>query len=287
MKKITIFILLLLCFAFAGCSKSDITTDVLTTTAPLYDFSSRLCAGTDITVACLITESVTCLHDYTLQTQQMRAIESAQILVLSGAGLEESFGDIFTSAKHTIDASAGINLLCNNNTDKKNVYNHDHHHHTNDPHIWLSPINAKNMVENIYKELCTAYPQHAQQFEINRAQLISELDSLQTYADTQLSGISTRKLITFHDGFTYLADAFDLEILHTIEEESGREASAAELISICNLIFLSKIYKTASSIPLSTNSFKYSKSSKFLSLLVLSAINNILEYISISLFPVV
>ena len=43
-------------------------------------------------------------------------------------------------------------------------------------------------------------------------------------------------MITFHDGFAYFADAFGLHILEAIEEESGSEASAAELISLINLV---------------------------------------------------
>ena len=43
-------------------------------------------------------------------------------------------------------------------------------------------------------------------------------------------------MITFHDGFSYMAEAFDLTILHAIEEESGSEASAAELIELINLV---------------------------------------------------
>ena len=41
-----------------------------------------------------------------------------------------------------------------------------------------------------------------------------------------------RDLITFHDGFSYFAQAFDLTILEAIEEESGSEASAKELIHL-------------------------------------------------------
>ena len=39
-------------------------------------------------------------------------------------------------------------------------------------------------------------------------------------------------MITFHDGFAYFADAFGLHILEAIEEESGSEASAKELIRL-------------------------------------------------------
>ena len=51
-----------------------------------------------------------------------------------------------------------------------------------------------------------------------------------------LSQLSCRQLITFHEGFAYLADSFDLEILAAIEEESGSEASAKEIVEMVHLI---------------------------------------------------
>ena len=39
-------------------------------------------------------------------------------------------------------------------------------------------------------------------------------------------------MVTFHDGFAYFADAFSLTILEAIEEESGSEASAKDLIHL-------------------------------------------------------
>ena len=38
-----------------------------------------------------------------------------------------------------------------------------------------------------------------------------------------------QSIITFHDGFSYFAQAFDLTIAAAIEEEEGSEASAREL----------------------------------------------------------
>ena len=38
-----------------------------------------------------------------------------------------------------------------------------------------------------------------------------------------------------------MADAFDLNILHAITEESGREASAAELIELIELVAKNKV----------------------------------------------
>ena len=62
--------------------------------------------------------------------------------------------------------------------------------------------------------------------------LQQQLEELNAYGLTQLEDLSCRDLITFHDGFTYFAESFDLHILEAVEEESGSEASAKELIHL-------------------------------------------------------
>ena len=58
---------------------------------------------------------------------------------------------------------------------------------------------------------------------------------MQRYGEDALSGLSCRELITFHDGFSYFAESFHLTILAAVEEESGSEASARELIELIGL----------------------------------------------------
>ena len=226
----TVAILLLI---LLGC-QSNTDVQVAATTAPVYEFTMRICHGTDIRVGLIVTENISCLHDYSLQTNQMRLIENAQIIILSGAGLEEFLHGISTSAT-IIDTSASIELLCGKSTHEHTKEDQGHNHEY-DPHIWLSPANAIQMAQNICAGLMNAYPQYTEQFSANLETLLAELSMLETYGITQLSNLSTRNLITFHDGFAYFAKAFDLNILHAIEEESGSEASAAELIEICNIV---------------------------------------------------
>ena len=66
--------------------------------------------------------------------------------------------------------------------------------------------------------------------------LLADLDALQCYGEAALSDLGCRELVTFHDGFSYFAQAFDLTILEAVEEESGSEASAQELIELINLV---------------------------------------------------
>lgn len=216
---------------FAGCGAQQPAADIAATTLPVYQFTSIMVEGTGLTVTRLVTESVSCLHDYSLNVKQVKAAESAQLIVINGAGLEDFMADLLEN-KQTIDASVNIPLRedCHDHSD------HEGHDHEADSHIWLSPSNAMVMTTNIYNGLIDAYPQHKDTIEWNYILLLTRLMSLLEYGKQQLSGLKNRKLVTFHDGFGYLADCFDLHILAAVEEESGSETSAQQLIQLIEMV---------------------------------------------------
>ena len=230
MKHLAFFLifLLLICW-FSGCAAEE-PTDIAVTTLPVYTFTVRLCEGTPLTVTRLVTENVSCLHDYTLQVSQMRAIQGAKAVVISGAGLEEFLEDALHDAKRVIDSSESLILL--------EEEHHDHHGHTHeeDPHIWLSPVNAMMMAGNIANRLAEIFPQYSAVIAGNLQALNADLAALQAYGEDTLSSLSCRELVTFHDGFSYFAESFSLTILEAVEEESGSEASAAQLQELCHLV---------------------------------------------------
>lgn len=234
MKRFIIATTIMIIALFTGCTQKQQPAQLVATTLPVYDFTVFLCRDTNISVQHLINEPVSCLHDYTLTVSQMRSVENAEHIIISGVGLEDFLEDALTSGERLIDASAGIELYCGTNkhahaTDKS-------HHHETDPHIWLSPTLAIQMATNISSGLCAAYPQHSGMIQSNLTLLIQELTALSEYGQTELSGLTCRELVTFHDGFSYLAEEFGLTILHSVEEDEGSEASAKDLIHICEIV---------------------------------------------------
>ncbi len=228
MKKLTI-LFILFALLLTGCAEQK-PAEIAATTLPVYEFSVALCEGTDISVSRLVTENVSCLHDYSVQVAQMRAVESADAVVISGAGLEGFLEDVLKDAACVIDASEGLALSCGHHHEDSD------HHHEHDPHIWLSPEMAKEMCKNIAINLSALYPQFADIFSRNLYALQEKLDALQAYGEKELEDLVCRNLITFHDGFSYFAESFDLHILKAVEEESGSEASAKELIALIGLV---------------------------------------------------
>lgn len=216
----------------SGCGNSTAETDsgdtlLLATTQPMYELTEQIIAGAaGITVQPLIQDQVSCLHDYTITTDQMKKIERADLVILSGAGLEDFMASSL-SGKDTadvIDSSEGIAIL------------------DDDPHIWLDPRRYVQQGENITKALSERYPEQADLFEKNMAAYEDMLlEQYQNNWDPAAQSLSCKELITFHDGFAYFADAYGLTILAAIEEEEGAEPSAAELKEIVELTEAHKI----------------------------------------------
>lgn len=221
-KRIALLVLCAMLLTACGTTPQTGGPTVAATTAPLAQFLEALCENTDIRVDLVISEPVSCLHDYSLTVGQMRTIGSADCLFLSGAGLEEFMVDALSQAKATVDCSQNLDLL---ELDGES-----------DPHIWLAPKNAEVMAKNAADGLTALYPQYGDTFRKNLAALIARLEDLQQYGEDALKDLSCRELITFHDGFAYFAGAFDLTILASIEEESGSEASAKSLAEISTLV---------------------------------------------------
>ena len=229
----------------AGCGSSaippteDNTLNILATTYPVYLFTTAVTDGVEgVEVTRLINEEVSCLHDYTLSVNDMKAIEKADVIVMNGAGLEDFMSDaLATSDAVVIDCSEGIELL-----PATGHHDHDHGEETEgehfDPHFWLDPQRAIQMVENINAGLNEIDGNNSKTYAANTeasALVLSGLTSLMQELGAQDLFLSTQ-LITFHDGFQYFADAFGLNLLKSIEEEEGAEASAAEIKEIVALI---------------------------------------------------
>lgn len=233
-RILLLLVLLVLLVLLCSCGLQEPDFDIVATTAPVQQFAQAVCMGTGLEVGLVVSESVSCLHDYTLSVKQMAAVERAGTVILSGCGLEVFLEDALASKTDCIDSSVDAVLLCSHHHGHEE--HHDHDHGEYDPHIWLDPDNAASMTKAIAAELAIRYPEYAEQFSENADVYCVRLSELKAEGQALLRDLTCRELITFHDGFAYLAHAFELEILASIEEDSGSEASAKDLKTITELV---------------------------------------------------
>lgn len=94
-------------------------------------------------------------------------------------------------------------------------HDHDHDHdHEKDPHIWLDPMLAKQMAENILKGFIVKDGKNAAYYTENCERLKKELDTLHSDIETMLKDMTSKTIIYGgHFAFGYFADRYGLEFI--------------------------------------------------------------------------
>lgn len=209
----------------SGCGKTDNPKDglvVYTSIYPVYDFTLKI-AGEYATVENLVPAGVE-PHDFEMGTQDMVKLTEADLLVYSGAGMEnwvdKSLETLGSDAPETVEASEGISLLTEEETE--------------DPHVWLNPENAKIMMENIKNALCDLDSTHAETYEANYEMYKSKLENLDESYKDALAQVSKRDIVVSHASFGYLCDAYGLvqkPIEGLMADSEPDPATMSEIIS--------------------------------------------------------
>ncbi|MGY8956692.1 MAG: zinc ABC transporter substrate-binding protein, partial [Alphaproteobacteria bacterium] len=93
----------------------------------------------------------------------------------------------------------------------------NHHDHGGvDPHVWLNPDNAKQIVRQISKTLLASDPANANVYRANAEGLLKRLDMLVAEMTVRLAPVAKQHFVVFHDSYHYLEDRFSLESVSSI-----------------------------------------------------------------------
>ena len=88
---------------------------------------------------------------------------------------------------------------------------HDGHDHgPEDPHVWLSPENARSWLPLIAEELAEADPDNAETYRSNAAEAVAELDTLTAEIEATLEPLEGKEYLATHRAFAYFEARFHL-----------------------------------------------------------------------------
>lgn len=101
-----------------------------------------------------------------------------------------------------------------------------------DPHVWGTAKNGILMANAIRDALIELSPEDRAIFQQNAAQLVAELEELDTWIKEQIATIpeERRRLVTTHDAFEYYATTYGLEITGTLIGMSTEEQPSAQTV---------------------------------------------------------
>jgi len=236
MKKLLTLLLAMLLLLSPALASAE---TVVTSFYPIYLFALNLLEGMEgVEVANLAAPGTGCLHDYQLQTGDMKTLARADAFLINGAGMEGYLEGVFEAFPDlpVVDASAGVTLLedCSGH-DHEEHDGHDHAHAFN-AHIWLDAGNAILMVNNLAEGLIAALPAHAEAIAANRDAYVLRLNALDAELTEALSSLTQKDIITFHEAFPYFANAYGLNVAAVITRDPDEALSPRALAELCKTV---------------------------------------------------
>ena len=112
---------------------------------------------------------------------------------------------------------------------------HDGHHHGEfDPHIWLDPINAKAILNEMVEHLIENDAANASIYKKNLNKALNELDKLTMNVMTDLN--KSTASIVFHDAYQYFEERFNVNVLGAFTVNTDVMPGAEQLKEIREII---------------------------------------------------
>ncbi len=111
-------------------------------------------------------------------------------------------------------------------------HGHGHDHADVDAHIWLSPVNARKMVDVIARTLEEADPGNAKKYAANARSLKARINRLDEELRRTLAPVRGMPYIVFHDAYQYMEARYGLTPIGSVTLSPEKSPGAARLVEI-------------------------------------------------------
>jgi len=227
-KKFLSLVLAMIVFPCLAFSET-----IVTSFYPIWIMTLNLTKGLEdhVFVRNMAAPSVGCLHDYQLQTSDMKALSGADLFLVNGAGMEAFLPEITHALPNlpVVEASEGIDLLKQGDTVE--ILESEEEKEVN-AHLWLDPSRAIRMAENLASGLLRLLPSDEATITANLEDFRSRLTVLDQQLHDGLKDLARRDIITFHEAFPYFAAAYDLNVVAVVNKEPGEVLTPTQLAEL-------------------------------------------------------
>lgn len=216
-------------------TKKNTTSDgKLSVTAsyyPLYDFARQV--GGDKVTVINMTPAGAEPHDYEPSPQALIDAQKSTVFIYNGGPMEPWTDSFLSDYKYTVvKASQGISLQESHEDD-----DHDHAHDTaTDPHFWLDPVLAQQIVNNIRDGLIAADPANQSYYTANASNYNQKLAELDMRFTDGLAHCTLDTAISSHSAFSYLARRYGFMVTSIAGIEPDNEPSPAKMAELADAV---------------------------------------------------
>ena len=192
----------------SGCSRSGSAAEVdrvsvVASFYPLAEAASRV--GGDLVSVENLTPPGVEPHDLELAPDDIEAIATADVIVYLGGGFQPAVEDALAEAERAVTVDA-LNAVATNAAPASEA----EEGLTVDPHVWLDPARYEEIVRAVADALAKADPANEATYAANAQAYVAQIAALDEEFRTGLSDCERTTIVTSHEAFGYLADAYGL-----------------------------------------------------------------------------
>ena len=263
-KKIPLIFSILSILTFFTPANAEIK--VVASIKPIHSLASYLMDG--IAKPDLIVDGYASPHGFAMKPSHAKMLQNADLIFWVGEDLESFLEKPLSSIakkaeKIELMETKGLQVLKFRERNIFDEHDHDDHGHDDhgkkeddhddhghddhdghahgefDPHIWLDPINAKAMLNEMAEHLIENDPKNESKYKSNLAKALQEIDKLTIDVMTDLS--SSVASIVFHDAYQYFEKRFNVNILGAFTVNTDVMPGAEQLAEIREIIEHDKV----------------------------------------------
>ncbi len=178
-------------------------------------------------------------HFFQPKFSDVRSVQKADVFVQAGLDHElwtqailEAAGKpkLFGGAERNISMSEGVQLL--DVPENKLSRAEGDVHIFGNPHIWMSPENARVMANNLRHRLKELNPENAADYDKNADAFIAKLDQKIPEWKAAADSVRGKEVISYHKDIVYFADFLGFKALRFYEPKPGIPPAPRELMEL-------------------------------------------------------
>jgi manganese/zinc/iron transport system substrate-binding protein len=217
----------------SSAQAQDTPLQVLATIGMIADIAQQVagdCAQVDTLIGAGIDP-----HDYSATPADVQALSRAGLILYADRALEERLADVLDQFG---DRTPTLGVIRATFADSDLLADPDAPDAI-DPHVWMNVALWARIAPTIADAIVAERPDCGPAIAENVVALTAQLDALHDWVGDAIATIPAgqRLLVTAHDAFNYLADAYGIEASEAIEGiSSASEASIADIREVADFI---------------------------------------------------
>ncbi len=242
MKKIGVFLLIIISFFMVGCGKekNDTKYKIITSNFSSYDFVRAIIKDVDDISVDILLKPGTETHDFEPTPQDIIDIQNSDIFIYVGGESDSWIDDVIKDINNNKSKIIKLMDLVDLYEEEtiEGMETEDEEDEEYDEHIWTSPVNAIKLVNKIKEEIISIDSNNKEIYEKNANNYIQELTEIDNEI-REIVSTSKRKELVFGDRFPlrYFTEEYGLSYHAAFPGCSEQtEASAKTITYLINYV---------------------------------------------------